>query len=31
MNAHLSKPVDSEQLVRVLGELVYEAEQSVSV
>ena len=26
MNAHLSKPVDSEQLVRVLGELVYEAE-----
>jgi Response regulators consisting of a CheY-like receiver domain and a winged-helix DNA-binding domain len=27
MNAHLSKPVDSEQLVRVLGELVCEAEK----
>ena len=26
MNAHLSKPVDPEQLIRVLGELVYEAE-----
>ena len=25
MNAHLSKPVDSEQLIRVLGELIYEA------
>ena len=28
MNAHLSKPVDPEQLIRVLGELVYEAENS---
>ena len=26
MNAHLSKPVDSEQLLRTLSELVYEAE-----
>ena len=29
MNAHLSKPVEAEQLVRVLGELIYEAENSV--
>ena len=28
MNAHLSKPVDTDQLIRVLGELVYEAEYS---
>ncbi|MDO4989400.1 MAG: amino acid permease [Eubacteriales bacterium] len=28
MNAHLSKPVDSEQLIRVLGELVYAAEET---
>ena len=28
MNAHLSKPVESEQLIRVLGELVYEAEEA---
>ena len=28
MNAHLIKPVDSEQLVRILEELVYEAENS---
>ena len=27
MNAHLSKPVETDQLVRVLGELIYEAEQ----
>ena len=26
LNAHLSKPVDSELLVRTLGELVYAAE-----
>ncbi len=26
MNAHLSKPVESEQLIRTLGELIYEAE-----
>ena len=26
MNAHLSKPVDADQLVRILGELIYEAE-----
>ena len=27
MNAHLSKPVDADHLVRVLGELIYEAEE----
>jgi CheY-like chemotaxis protein len=26
MNAHLTKPVETEQLLRVLGELIYEAE-----
>ena len=30
MNAHLSKPVDSDYLVRILGELVYEAEEGAS-
>ncbi len=28
MNAHLSKPVESDQLIRVLGELVYRAEEA---
>ena len=28
MNAHLSKPVDADHLIRVLGELVYEAEEA---
>ena len=27
MNAHLSKPVETDRLVRVLGELIYEAEK----
>ena len=27
MNAHLSKPVESDVLIRILGELVYEAEE----
>ena len=27
MNAHLTKPVEGEQLIQVLGELVYEAEE----
>ena len=27
MNAHLSKPVDSDRMIRVLGELVYQAEE----
>ena len=27
MNAHLSKPVDPDQLIRVLGELIYKAEE----
>ena len=26
MNAHLSKPVESEHLYQTLGELIYEAE-----
>ena len=26
MNAHLSKPVEAERLIRILGELIYEAE-----
>lgn len=26
MNAHLSKPVDLDELIRILGELIYEAE-----
>jgi CheY-like chemotaxis protein len=28
MNAHLSKPVEPDQLVRLLGELIYQAEES---
>ena len=28
MNAHLSKPVESEYLIRMMGELIYEAEAS---
>ena len=28
MNAHLSKPVESEQLLQTLGELIYERENS---
>ena len=28
MNAHLSKPVESEQLIQILGELIYEAENA---
>ena len=28
MNAHLNKPIEAEQLIRVLGELIYEAEHS---
>ena len=28
MNAHLTKPVDMENLLRILGELIYEAEVS---
>ena len=31
MNAHISKPVEIEVLVRILGELIYESEQSISV
>lgn len=29
MNAHLSKPVESDTLLRTLGELIYEAEQNL--
>ena len=28
MNAHLTKPIESEHLLQTLGELVYEAEQA---
>ena len=28
MNAHLSKPVEADQLIRTLGELIYEARQN---
>ena len=28
MNAHLSKPVESEYLIRMLGELIYQAEET---
>ena len=31
MNAHLSKPVEAERLIRVLGELVYEAEEKITL
>ena len=31
MNAHISKPVEIEVLVRILGELIYESEQSITV
>ena len=27
MNSHLSKPIEAETLIKVLGELIYEAEQ----
>ncbi len=29
MNAHLTKPIDSDHLLRILGELIYEAEESL--
>lgn len=29
MNAHLSKPVEADRLIRILGELIFEAEQSL--
>ena len=29
MNAHLSKPVEADNLIRVLGELIYESEQNL--
>ena len=30
MNAHLNKPVEAERLVRILGELIYESEESMN-
>ena len=30
MNAHLNKPVEAESLIRTLGELIYEAEESIT-
>ena len=31
MNAHLNKPVEADHLIRILGELIYEAEESLIV
>jgi len=31
MNAHLSKPVESDTLLRILGEKIYEAEENMKV
>ena len=30
MNVHLNKPVEIEQLIRILGELIYEMEQKMN-
>ena len=30
MNAHLSKPVDADVLIRTLGEMIYESEQKIT-
>ena len=30
MNAHLSKPVEADRLIRILGELIYESEQKIT-
>ena len=30
MNAHISKPVEAERLLRILGELIYESEQKMT-
>ena len=30
MNAHLSKPVEADNLIRMLGELIYEAEEKIT-
>ncbi|SDB58739.1 Signal transduction histidine kinase [Ruminococcaceae bacterium FB2012] len=30
MNAHLSKPVEAERLIKILGELIYESEQKIT-
>ena len=30
MNAHLNKPVEADHLIRILGELIYEAEQNIT-
>ena len=31
MNAHLSKPVEADTLIRILGELIYEAESTLTI
>ena len=31
MNAHLSKPVEADTLIRILGELIYEAEETLTI
>jgi CheY-like chemotaxis protein len=30
MNAHISKPVEADRLLRILGELIYESEQKMT-
>ena len=30
MNAHLNKPVEADHLLRILGEMIYEAEESLT-
>ena len=30
MNAHLNKPVEADNLIRILGELIYESEQAIT-
>ena len=30
MNAHLSKPVEAETLIKILGELIYESEEKMT-
>ena len=31
MNAHISKPVEADTLIRILGELIYEAEEKLTL
>lgn len=31
MNAHLNKPVEADHLIRILGELIYESEEKMTI